>query len=68
MLRNNLRAVMESRGISFRDLERLSGVSLRTIHKARQDGQGNIESCTLSTLGALAKALNVNVKDLFEEV
>ncbi|NCD09625.1 MAG: XRE family transcriptional regulator [Negativicutes bacterium] len=68
MLRSNLRTVMEMRGVSFRNLERISGVSLRTIHKARKDGHGNIESCTLSTLSALAGALGVSVKDLFEEV
>lgn len=67
MLRSNLRKVMESKGMSFRELERISGISLKTINKARRDGYGNIESCTLSTLSSIAAALCVSVKDLFDE-
>lgn len=64
---SNIKRLMEERGLSFRGLETLSGVTLKTIHRARQDGEANIESCTLATLAQLARALGVQVKDLFEE-
>ncbi len=67
MISSNIKMLMDERGLSFRGLETLSGVTLKTIHRARQDGEGNIESCTLATLAQLARALGVQVKDLFEE-
>lgn len=64
---SNIRRLMEERGVSYRELEVLSGVSHGTIHKARNDGEGKIESCTLATLAQIARALGVQVKDLFDE-
>lgn len=67
LILSNIRQLMERSGVTYRDLEALSGLSLGTIHKARNDGEGKIESCTLATLAQIARALGVQVKDLFEE-
>ena len=50
--------------LTYRRLAELSGVAGETINRARGT---LIYECKLSTLDALAKVLDVNIKDLFDE-
>lgn len=64
MFSSNIKSLMAEAKISTRELASLSGLSSRTIHKARQH-RGIVE-CRLSTLGRIANALEVPVKTLFD--
>lgn len=55
---------MARKGMTYRALAERSGVSGETINRARG---ALIAECRLSTLVALARALDVRVKDLFDE-
>ena len=50
--------------LTYRRLAELSGVAGEAINRARGT---LIYECKLSTLDALAKVLDVNIKDLFDE-
>lgn len=65
MITSNVKEIMKKKGIKIRDLAK-TGVSSATMVKARSDE--GIAECRLSTLSRIAKALGVDVKDLFEEV
>ena len=65
MFQSNVKQIMERKGITLRKLAELSEVSKQTIVKARS-GSG-ISECRLSTLGRVAKALEVGTKELYEE-
>lgn len=68
MIVSKLKQIMEARKVSIRRLVRDSGLSEETILRARRGGgQGQLGSCTLLTMEALAKALGVKIKDLFKE-
>ncbi|WP_353887170.1 helix-turn-helix transcriptional regulator [uncultured Bilophila sp.] len=54
----------EREKLTYRRLAELSGVAGETINRARGT---LIYECKLSTLDALAKVLDVNIKDLFDE-
>ena len=58
MVKSNLAKLMKEKKLTYRRLAELSGVAGETI---------NIYECKLSTLDALAKVLDVNIKDLFDE-
>jgi DNA-binding Xre family transcriptional regulator len=59
---------MEERGVSIVKLMDMTGLANETIQRARRGGgPGQLGSCTLLTLESIALALNVKVKDLFEE-
>ena len=62
MIVSNISKIMDKKKISYR---RLSGVAGQTIYRARG---AFIYECRLSTLDALAKALGVELKALFDEV
>ena len=64
MFRSNLAQVMERKGVSIRVLADECGLSKETISRARDE---RIQHCTLETLAAIAGALGVKVKNLFEE-
>jgi transcriptional regulator with XRE-family HTH domain len=72
-LKSNLPKIMESKGVTIRALESLSGVSNVTILRARKGDEGdtkdkkNISNCTLGTLAVLARTLGVSVHDLFDD-
>lgn len=55
---------MKEKKLTYRRLAELSGVAGETINRARGT---MIYECKLSTLDALAKVLDVNIKDLFDE-
>lgn len=65
MIVGKLKNVMERSGASIRDLSLKSGVTERTIVRLRG---GEFRKCRMDTLEALAGALRVPVKDLFDEV
>ncbi|MDL2267996.1 helix-turn-helix transcriptional regulator [Desulfovibrio sp. OttesenSCG-928-G15] len=64
MFTSNVKRLMEEKKKTFQDVVSDSGLSRQTIHKARQD-EGIAES-RLSTIGRIAHALEVPVKDLFD--
>jgi len=64
MFTSNIKEVMKREKATIRELAAVSGVSLKTINKARQDE--GISECRLSTLGRIANALEVPVKELFD--
>ena len=64
MFHSNIKEIMGRKGITLRKLVELSEVSKQTIVKARSDS--GISECRLSTLGRIANALEVPLKDLFE--
>ncbi len=59
-MKTNLKALREKKGISLRELARLSGVDWMTIHRIEQEKADP----RLGTLAALAKALKVGVRNL----
>ena len=59
-----LTKLMKEKKLTYRRLAELSGVAGETINRARGT---LIYECKLSTLDALAKVLDVNIKDLFDE-
>lgn len=68
MIVSRLKQVMEEKGMSIRRMVHESGLSEETVLRGRRGGgQGQLGSCTLITLEAMAKALDVKVKDLFDE-
>ncbi len=69
MLVSCVKRIMEGKGISIYELARRTGLSIETIQRARRGaGRNQLGSCSLLTLETMAKALDVKVKDLFEEV
>ncbi len=65
MIVSNLAKIMGKKRITCRNLAELSGVAGQTITRARGK---LIYECRLSTLDALAMALQVELKALFDEV
>lgn len=63
-IKSKLKDIMESKGISIAKLASDSGVAIETIRRARDY---EIRLCRLETLEAIAKALGIRIKDLFEE-
>lgn len=55
---------MKDKGITILGLADETGLSSRTIQRARDE---RIELCTLKTLAAIARVLGVGVKQIFEE-
>lgn len=64
MVKSNLAKLMKEKKLTYRRLAELSGVAGETINRARGT---LIYECKLSTLDALAKVLDANIKDLFDE-
>lgn len=65
MFTSNVKIIMKDKGVKTVPLSEMTGLSSATIAKARQDS--GIAECRLSTLGRIAKALEVSTKDLYEE-
>jgi len=57
---------MEAKNVTIDGLAAITGLSTRTIARARSDKW--IAECRLSTLKRIAAALGVAVTELFEEV
>ncbi len=64
MITSNLRNIMEAKGMPVREIMERTGLAKGTINRARGP---MISRSTLETLAAIAGALGVKVKDLFEE-
>ena len=64
MFTSKVKENMEKNGVTLRGLVRDAGVSKQTILNARSDS--GISECRLSTLGRIANALEVPVKELFD--
>lgn len=50
--------------ISWEDLSRKCGISVKTLRKMRED----VTKANLDTILKVAEALNLNVKDILEEL
>ncbi len=66
MVRLRVKEVLQEKGMSRGKLSRLSDVALMTI--SRICNQPTTYSPTLNTLERIAKALNVPIGDLYEEI
>ena len=63
MITSNVKMIMQREKISMRELASLSGLSLKTIHRTRQNR--GILKCSLETLARIAAALEVPLATLF---
>lgn len=61
MLEENLKSIREKKGYSKSHLAKISGISRKTIEFIENKSANNAKLCTIE---ALAKALDVSVKDL----
>lgn len=66
MFRSNVRAIMDKKGKTIRDISGETGIALGTIHRATQDA--TIGACQLNTLAKISAALGVKTVKLFDEV
>ena len=64
MITSNVKTLMQIKKLTIRHMVALSGLSDKTILRARSD---KIVECRLYTLQTLAKHLDCKVKDLFDE-
>jgi DNA-binding Xre family transcriptional regulator len=64
MLISNVKKIMEDKGITIRAMVVKTGISDKTILRARCS---RINECRVYTLEAIAKSLDCKVKDLFDE-
>jgi transcriptional regulator with XRE-family HTH domain len=64
MIESRVKAAMEGKGMTVRELSSVTGIAPRTIMRARGP---LIARCTLETLASIAGALGVKTKDLYEE-
>lgn len=64
MFSSNIKKIMKEKKLTIRQLESETGMSTRTLNKARSDD--GILECRLSTLIRIADALGVDVKETFE--
>jgi len=65
MIRMRLKTVLAEKNMSMSRLSRLSDISFSTISRIINDEH---YSPTLNTLERIAKALNVSVSELYEEI
>ena len=63
-MESNVKALMEARGMTVRDMVELTRLSSATVIKARDE---RISTCSLSSLEKVAGALHVHVCDLLDE-
>jgi DNA-binding Xre family transcriptional regulator len=64
VIKSHLKEIMLSKGVTMAQLAKDAGIAIETIRRARGD---DIRLCRLETLEAIAAALNVSIRDLFEE-
>jgi len=64
MITSNVRKLMEDKGVTIRDMVEKTGISDKTILRARCS---RINECRVYTLETIANYLGCKVKDLFEE-
>lgn len=61
--RSNLSKIMLEKKITYDDLQFAAKITRQTVARARDE---RIATCTLATLGKIAKVLNVDVCSLFD--
>jgi len=64
MISSKVREVMDSQGVTVREVIERTGFAKETINRARGP---MISRCTLETLAVIAGALGVKTKDLYDE-
>ncbi len=64
MITSNVKKIMEDKEVTIRKMVEVTGLSDTTILRARGE---QINLCRISTLEVIAKFLQCNVKDLFNE-
>ena len=64
IITSNLSELIDLSGTTVRELARLCGLAPGTIQRAKHD----IEHLSLSTLKKIADILDVEIKELFDEV
>ncbi len=64
MIESNVKNIMENMCVTYAELESLTGLSSQTITRARSS---RIREMSLETLEVIAYALEVTIKDLFDE-
>ena len=62
---SNLSDIMKEKGVTYEDLQFLSKVAPDTVARARDE---RIATCKLLTLEKLAKALDVDINELFKYI
>jgi DNA-binding Xre family transcriptional regulator len=65
MITSKVKEIMQKRKFTVRQFVERTGLSSATITNARDE---RITKCRIQVLAAIADALGVKVKDLFEEV
>jgi DNA-binding Xre family transcriptional regulator len=65
MITSNIKYIMSQKKVTINKLTQLTELSLDTIARVRRTKK--IGESRLNTLEKIAKALNCNIKDLFEE-
>ncbi|MDR1241801.1 MAG: helix-turn-helix domain-containing protein [Deltaproteobacteria bacterium] len=65
MFTSNIKEIMKKKKMAIRDMVAVTGLSSKTINKARQDD--GISECRLSTLARIGGALGVKTKRLYDE-
>lgn len=61
---SRVRHYRKQKGLSQKELAELCGLSAKAIMSA----ENNIDNVNMATLKAIAKALEVKIKDLYEEL
>jgi DNA-binding Xre family transcriptional regulator len=64
-MRLKVREIAQAKGISLTRLSRLADVNYKTVHTIWHDPAHGVNT---KTLERIAKALNVTVSELFEEI
>ena len=64
MLTSNVKKIMENKGVTIRKMVEHTGLSDKTILRARCE---QINLCRVYTLETIANFLDCKVKDLFDE-
>lgn len=65
MIISNVKKLMEEAGMTYAELQNITGLDSKTITRARG---ALICECKLSTLEKIARALNVKIVDLFVDL
>ena len=64
MISSKVSEIMKDKGMTYEAIQKATGLSPQTVARARGP---RIGTCTLNTLAAIAGALGVRTKDLYEE-
>ena len=65
MFTSNIRALMDKKGKTLREIAAETSLAMQTVHRATQDA--TIGGCQLNTLARIGGALGVKTKRLYDE-